>query len=220
MDIIRNKSHLLFKHCPWLKCSIGFLAILLSQQAHSEIVNVGYDGFNNPTLNVIDAVDGSTPFASLITDWQLLYDDIDGTGTLTINATQNDLGIIEINNGSVTTNNIGSLHVNGTIDFIGLSTSGNFFGDMVITVDYDDNNQVTIFNFDPIANSGISYDGFLMTSGPLAGQLLDFHVTSSLLAIVDNPFPNYSRVPVPAAAWLFGSGLMGLIGIARRKAHF
>ena len=24
-------------------------------------------------------------------------------------------------------------------------------------------------------------------------------------------------VPVPAAAWLFGSGLIGLIGIARRK---
>ncbi len=27
-----------------------------------------------------------------------------------------------------------------------------------------------------------------------------------------------SAVPVPAAAWLFGSGLLGLIGIARRKA--
>lgn len=33
-------------------------------------------------------------------------------------------------------------------------------------------------------------------------------------------FPNsgtWSVVPVPAAAWLFGSGLMGLIGISRRK---
>ncbi len=26
-----------------------------------------------------------------------------------------------------------------------------------------------------------------------------------------------AAVPVPAAAWLFGSGLLGLIGIARRK---
>ena len=26
-------------------------------------------------------------------------------------------------------------------------------------------------------------------------------------------------VPVPAAAWLFGSGLIGLIGLARRKKH-
>ncbi len=28
---------------------------------------------------------------------------------------------------------------------------------------------------------------------------------------------NVSAVPVPAAAWLFGSGLMGLLGLARRK---
>ncbi|HFD32315.1 MAG TPA: VPLPA-CTERM sorting domain-containing protein [Gammaproteobacteria bacterium] len=26
-----------------------------------------------------------------------------------------------------------------------------------------------------------------------------------------------SAVPVPAAAWLFGSGLLGLVGAARRK---
>ena len=26
-----------------------------------------------------------------------------------------------------------------------------------------------------------------------------------------------SAVPVPAAVWLFGSGLMGLLGLARRK---
>jgi hypothetical protein len=26
-----------------------------------------------------------------------------------------------------------------------------------------------------------------------------------------------STVPVPAAAWLFGSGLLGLVGVARRK---
>ncbi|MDX2505357.1 MAG: VPLPA-CTERM sorting domain-containing protein [Gammaproteobacteria bacterium] len=26
-------------------------------------------------------------------------------------------------------------------------------------------------------------------------------------------------VPVPAAVWLFGSGLIGIVGLARRKAH-
>jgi hypothetical protein len=26
-----------------------------------------------------------------------------------------------------------------------------------------------------------------------------------------------SSVPLPAAAWLFGSGLLGLVGIARRR---
>jgi hypothetical protein len=30
---------------------------------------------------------------------------------------------------------------------------------------------------------------------------------------------NVSAVPVPAAVWLFGSGLLGLVGVARRKAR-
>lgn len=30
---------------------------------------------------------------------------------------------------------------------------------------------------------------------------------------------NVSAVPVPAAAWLLGSGLLGLAGVARRKSH-
>ena len=33
------------------------------------------------------------------------------------------------------------------------------------------------------------------------------------------PDPMLAAVPVPAAAWLFGSGLLGLIGVARRTRH-
>lgn len=42
------------------------------------------------------------------------------------------------------------------------------------------------------------------TSGPITG--------ANLVMVTD-----VSAVPVPAAAWLFGSGLVGLVGVARRR---
>lgn len=39
--------------------------------------------------------------------------------------------------------------------------------------------------------------------------------TTSL--VIDNVIYQSSAVPVPAAIWLFGSGLLGLVGVARRK---
>ncbi len=44
----------------------------------------------------------------------------------------------------------------------------------------------------------------LQTDGPFTG------ITSEMTMVV-------SSVPLPAAVWLFGSGLIGLLGIARRK---
>lgn len=43
------------------------------------------------------------------------------------------------------------------------------------------------------------------------------------IGMINGPFPGFNAnfdftvVPVPAAVWLFGSGLLGLIGVARRK---
>ncbi len=53
------------------------------------------------------------------------------------------------------------------------------------------------------ANANISADAFgIEASSGTADFTVDFKV---------------SAVPIPAAAWLFGSGLLGLVGIARRK---
>ena len=38
-------------------------------------------------------------------------------------------------------------------------------------------------------------------------------------ATADSLTLNVGAVPIPAAAWLFGSGLLGLVGVARRKAR-
>ena len=47
-----------------------------------------------------------------------------------------------------------------------------------------------------------------MQTGPFAGATPAFNGTGSLTV---------SAVPVPAAVWLMGSGLLGLVGVARRR---
>jgi len=51
------------------------------------------------------------------------------------------------------------------------------------------------------------------------GFSLAFDVTGTGVATaVSTDIVNTTVVPVPAAAWLFGSGLIGLVGVARRQA--
>jgi len=54
--------------------------------------------------------------------------------------------------------------------------------------------------------AGTANGGVIMING-FAGQVPGINMTTDLPA----------AVPIPAAAWLFGSGLLGLVGVARRK---
>jgi len=54
----------------------------------------------------------------------------------------------------------------------------------------------------------------LITAGQKGGNLDDFEFTNLYLAYESAAAP----VPVPAAVWLLGSGLLGLVGL-RRKNH-
>ena len=58
----------------------------------------------------------------------------------------------------------------------------------------------------------------------LNGQILQFGFNTTATNYEDSGvyydnlnFTNVPAVPVPAAAWLFGSGLLGLVGVARRR---
>lgn len=57
-----------------------------------------------------------------------------------------------------------------------------------------------------------NWNGSKMIDGPFIGSSANFNV----MGIQATPL--VSSVPVPAAAWLLGSGLLGLVGVARRKA--
>lgn len=59
------------------------------------------------------------------------------------------------------------------------------------------------------------------TSGAVFNLPEGFTINSADGAIVNNQWidPRPAVVPIPAAVWLFGSGLVGLAGIARRGKH-
>jgi hypothetical protein len=58
---------------------------------------------------------------------------------------------------------------------------------------------------------GDGINGTPMASGGTF-QFLNANFNANL-----TPTPNI--VPVPAAVWLFGSGLIGLLGVAKRRKH-
>ena len=76
---------------------------------------------------------------------------------------------------------------------------------------------------------GAGIGGIPMWDGPFVGNNANFDI---LTLAMTNPDAGYTiapncdfsigcidtpQVPVPAAVWLFGSGLLGLVGVARRK---
>lgn len=66
------------------------------------------------------------------------------------------------------------------------------------------------------ASEGFQYTGD--GSGTVNIRINSLSVGDNLLSgAIDNIDISTSAVPVPAAVWLFSSGLLGLIGVARRK---
>jgi hypothetical protein len=49
----------------------------------------------------------------------------------------------------------------------------------------------------------------VVPSGSFIGVAYQFHITGTI--------GEQTVIPIPAAVWLFGSGLLGLVGVARRR---
>ena len=93
-------------------------------------------------------------------------------------------------------------------------------GDLTVSVFDISGGSLGVFNYvgtDLFINqAGFNYGaGNVVISGigDIASVLIEPAINQTL--VIDNL--NFSPVPIPAAVWLFGSGLIGLIGIARRK---
>lgn len=72
--------------------------------------------------------------------------------------------------------------------------------------------EISGLDTQPLISGNVSYTGGTL-QGNLTGGRLELATAGSSVAGKLG-----AVVPVPAAVWLFGSGLIGLVGIARRKA--
>ena len=102
---------------------------------------------------------------------------------------------------------------NGSLEF----NSSDFVGALYGTGDFS---SLTWANEEFLGP--INYEEWLAFELP---TFLSFYETAEVLEVTNPDFTghrvinvSFQVVPIPAAVWLFGSGLLGLIGVARRKA--
>jgi hypothetical protein len=77
------------------------------------------------------------------------------------------------------------------------------------------------FTGGPLTQNSPVYTASNTFTGDLAYDLMSVTIAFSLSAdsnVGISGFVSQTPVPVPAAIWLFGSGLIGLVGVARRRA--
>ena len=138
-------------------------------------------------------------------------------------------GIAHASGSNVLTSVFLSVVDNTTIDFslfanalmessvsgTGVSSAANMFFSITLT----DSSSSTAFSWLPVElNHGITGNttySFANTLSTSTGMLAAGDYTLNIK--MENQVNGAAVIPVPAAVWLFGSGLIGLIGIARRK---
>lgn len=116
---------------------------------------------------------------------------------------------------------LNTIKIDGTISDLGINSSITLLSGSFQSWNYDPSGSIVNFNGGGVDTK---HDDLLDALGiPLDTQFeffaftLGFDTTADSATAISTDIINTSVVPVPAAVWLFGSGLLGLIGMARRK---
>ncbi|MDH5570444.1 MAG: VPLPA-CTERM sorting domain-containing protein [Gammaproteobacteria bacterium] len=203
-----------------IKGIIGLALTGFLSQANAAIVypamniNSSYGGTgitSTSTEFVIDSTviniltDGLGAFTEIVDQSFNLVSDTSGTGTITIG-------------------NTGGLVINGSFTNLTLSNlgrgAGEFYADITFTGityggDSTDWSEGMGFLSDNLV-SGRLEGGFVVTDRRATIAFGNTFSTTSSYAELGSL--EVTAVPVPAAVWLFGTGLLGLVAVARRKS--
>ncbi len=198
------------------------MAIMIgaAQPVHAITVDIfgTIDAFNTiaDPLTDIYGDEGSTPTQ----DWTgfyglavgdtvqmtVTYDELDITGT----------GFEEIGFSAMTINFIDSLGDNA------LTYHPDITDDDEFNVLYFENGNLFNFDLDAFSEDGSDYD-YLQYSEDSYFSIYDYDSETEEVILQGSyqfsSLPPVTNIPIPAALWLFGSGLIGLVGIARRKTN-
>ncbi|VAW51542.1 hypothetical protein MNBD_GAMMA06-309 [hydrothermal vent metagenome] len=183
----------------------------------STIFNGSDGGFSFSSLH--DA-SGSNPQALgpdgilanvLLTGFSGTYNDVTGSFNAVL-ALDNAAGPMSLS-GILLFDGAGLLAANSTLDLTFSGTQGGALSDTIIgfekgKVCCSGTNYPNTFDGNIMTLWGANFDSSadFINTGSYAGATLGLDFRIAL-----------TPVPVPAAVWLFGSGLLGLVGIARRK---
>lgn len=110
-------------------------------------------------------------------------------------------------------------------DTVDLTIGGEMHTFTLASDDGDTGFTENVYNSMPIVALGVDLDAFTSLTGPVTNFRMTIGnrwcgdaTTRGLCSGVPSFVGAYSVVPVPAAVWLFGSGLLGLAGFARKRA--
>ncbi len=180
--------------------------------------------------------------AALISDFDLTAFDFDitsitGAGPYIASGTSNGIGWSISPTGYWLSRTV----TNGTFNFSALPVatdnlhaSGDYtitfdtvVGSLLVALSNNDRDDSINFGLTASDSTGVAFSGTQVVLNSTSGGLVLFENINSLTiqnfnnnGITDGydlAFHAVAAVPVPAAAWLFGSGLLGLIGVARGK---